>query len=40
MYRTRAIIARGLYILNSLIERQKCLRGFFQKIISLCTIGI
>ena len=37
----RAIITRGLYILNPLFEGQKRFsRTFFQKILPLCMISI
>ena len=42
MYRTRAIITRGLYILNRLFEVQK--NGFsmmfFRKFMPLCMVSI
>ena len=40
MYRTRAIITRGLYILNPLFEGQNVFsRGFFRKILALCKVS-
>ena len=41
-YRTRAIITRGLYILNPLFKGQKRVfkELFFRKILALCTVGI
>ena len=40
IYRTRAIITRGLYIFYPLFEGQKCfLRGFFHKILALCMVS-
>ena len=40
-YRTRAIITRGLYILNPLFENQKrFLRGFVHKILHSCMVSI
>ena len=39
-YRTRAIITRGLYILNPLFEGQEhFLRVFFCKILDLCMVS-
>jgi hypothetical protein len=41
VYRTRAIMTRGLYILNSLFEGQKrFFKEFFQKILALCVVSI
>ena len=41
IYRTRAIITHGLYVLNPLFEGQKRLnKGFFLKILALCMFSI
>ena len=41
MYRTRAIITRGLYTFYPLFEVQKRFsRGFFLKILALCMVSI
>ena len=41
MYRTRAIITRGLYTFYLIFEDQKrFLRSFFRKIMTLCTVSI
>ena len=40
VYRTRAIITRGLYTFYPILEGQKRLRSFFCKILTLCTISI
>ena len=42
MYRTRAIITRGFYILNPFLEGQKRFFKvfFFQKFLVLCMVNI
>ena len=41
IYRTRAIITRGLYIFYPIFGGQKhFLRSFFRKILTLCTVSI
>ena len=41
IYRTRAIIARGLYTFYPLFEVKKLfLRGFFLKILAFCVVSI
>ena len=41
MYRTRAIITRGLYIFYPIMEGQKrFLRSVFRKFLPLCMVSI